>query len=122
LGATMGRDHFEGDADAGESGGEEIFTQGFFGEDAHFDRRAGASVEHQVVEDFDRSVAAAVDQHRFAAQLREGEIVKFRKMLPGFPAQVIGGGHHQKTIRLQETIQVCEGLLDGRRDVFHHFA
>jgi hypothetical protein len=79
-------------------------------------------VKHQVLEDFKRSVAAAIQQDRAVSGRGESVFVEFGKVFGGLAVERVRRGHQQKRVGLEHSEKRLKRALQGHRNVLHHLA
>ena len=116
------RDFLRSDVHAGEARRGDDLLERCLGENAHFQSGSIAAVERKILEHLERAVAAAIHQHGAPAGRGQRVFVQLGKMFGRAPVESIRHGQQQQAVRLQHPVQIHEGPLHGRRNVFQNLA
>src|SRR5262249_55686992 len=91
-----------------------------YAELAHFQIRAAAAVEDQILANLEAAVAAPVDQYRRSSQGYDAVLMQIGKMLAHPVARIAVYGEPKKSVWLEQETPFFERALDGWRDMFEH--
>src|SRR6266446_4165593 len=109
-----------------------MLDESIFSENAHFQRRAGASVKYEVVELLDDSCFSLVSQHEQTILLDYAEFMEPWEVLDCFGLSAVGDGENEHSAWFQHLPDIlkrpadrrCNMLENVRRDdkvILHKF-